>query len=223
VSLIFGSTDPRGDHPHRSHGPGRPKLPLVLVPGLMAAGIGSLVSIGMGAFPCLSTSAYALGSLPLPAFPRPDVADVGWSLLLAVGVAVGAFLVPARKLARAERVATPRPFLVLPPAVWSSAASRFAFSQLDRQGFGRGDVSPARTTWRPDLQRGDGSLGALALLIALKGIAWAISLGSYRGGPTFPAMFPRGGRPALMAAHLPGYELTPRPSQSASAPVSRRC
>ena len=47
------------------------QLPLVLLPGLAAAGIGSLVTIGMGKLTGLSTAAYALSALPLPAEARP--------------------------------------------------------------------------------------------------------------------------------------------------------
>ena len=45
-------------------------------------------------------------------------------------------------------------------------------------------------------------------LIAFKGLAYGISLGTFRGGPTFPAMF-LGAAAGLMAAQLPGFELTP--------------
>ena len=51
---------------------------------------------------------------------------------------------------------------------------------------------------------GSWSLGALALLIVLKGIGYAISLAGFRGGPTFPAMF-LGVAAGLMAAELPGF------------------
>ena len=47
------------------------------------------------------------------------------------------------------------------------------------------------------------SLSALALLIVFKGLAYALSLGSFRGGPTFPAMF-LGAAAGLMASQLPG-------------------
>src|SRR3954452_3307724 len=47
-------------------GLGGKRLPLVLIPGLLAAGIGSPLSIGMGSFTGLSSSAYAIGPLPLP-------------------------------------------------------------------------------------------------------------------------------------------------------------
>ena len=53
-----------------------------------------------------------------------------------------------------------------------------------------------------------GPCRALALLIAFKGLAYGVSLGTFRGGPTFPAMF-LGAAGGLMAAQLPGFELTP--------------
>src|SRR3954462_6135579 len=74
-------------------GIGGKQLPLVLIPGLLAAGIGSLVSIGLGSFTGLSTTAYAIGELSLPAFVRPTVADFGWTILLGFAVAVGCVLV----------------------------------------------------------------------------------------------------------------------------------
>ena len=46
------------------------------------------------------------------------------------------------------------------------------------------------------------SLTTLALLLLFKGLAWSVSLGNFRGGPTFPAHLPRrrrrpdGGAPA---------------------------
>src|SRR5256885_1151468 len=96
-------------------GLGGPTLPLVLLPGLLAAGIGSLVSIGMGSWTGLSTSAYALGPLSLPSFARPDIADFGWTILLAAAVAIVSFAV--FRLARITvRIVTPRPFVLVPAA-----------------------------------------------------------------------------------------------------------
>src|SRR3979409_1869973 len=54
-------------------GLGRTRLPVILLPGLVGAGIGSLVSVGMGSFTGLSSSAYALGPLALPAFHHPTI------------------------------------------------------------------------------------------------------------------------------------------------------
>ena len=94
-------------------GLGGPTLPLVLIPGLLAAGIGSLISIGMGSWTGLSTSAFALGPLALPSFARPDIADFGWTILLGAAVAIVSFAV--FRLARiVVRVVTTRPFVLLP-------------------------------------------------------------------------------------------------------------
>ena len=50
--------------------------------------------------------------------------------------------------------------------------------------------------------------GALALVIVFKGLAYMLSLGSVRGGPTFPALF-LAAAGAIMASRLPGFSLTP--------------
>jgi hypothetical protein len=52
------------------------------------------------------------------------------------------------------------------------------------------------------------ALGTLALLIVFKALAWGISLGAARGGPTFPAIF-IGIVAGLLAGHLPGFNETP--------------
>ena len=52
------------------------------------------------------------------------------------------------------------------------------------------------------------ALGALALLLLFKSLAWGVSLGGARGGPTFPAIF-IGIVGGLLASHLPGFSETP--------------
>jgi H+/Cl- antiporter ClcA len=63
------------------------------------------------------------------------------------------------------------------------------------------------------------SLGALALLVVFKGIAWALSLGSFRGGPIFPALL-LGAAAGMMAAKLPGFDLTPAVAVGMGAAVA---
>ena len=50
------------------------------------------------------------------------------------------------------------------------------------------------------------TVGALLLLLACKGLAYGISLSSFRGGPTFPALF-LGGVGGVALSHLPGLPL----------------
>ena len=62
------------------------------------------------------------------------------------------------------------------------------------------------------------SVSTLTLLLLFKGLAWSISLGNFRGGPTFPAIF-LGVVAGLLAQHLPGYAET----QAIAALVGAAC
>jgi hypothetical protein len=50
------------------------------------------------------------------------------------------------------------------------------------------------------------SAGALVLLVICKGVAYGVSLGGFRGGPTFPGMF-IGAAGGMALSHLPGLPL----------------
>ena len=50
LSFIFAVAAHRRGDPDRGDGLGGPRLRLILIPGLLAAGIGTLVSIGIGSF-----------------------------------------------------------------------------------------------------------------------------------------------------------------------------
>jgi len=189
-------------------GLGGPKLTLVLLPGLLAAGIGSLVSLGLGSWTGLSTSAYALGSVEgLAKFARPDIADFGWTIALALAVGLVCVLL-VRGGRRAESVVAARRFALVPAAALIVAALAIAFQQTTGKPFQ--EVLFDGQSSLPGLvtQAGTWSIGTLALLIVFKGIAYSISLGSFRGGPTFPALF-LGAVAGLMAGQLPGFAITP--------------
>jgi H+/Cl- antiporter ClcA len=218
MSLIFDSPIIAAVILIEAAGLGGPTLSLVLLPGLLAAGIGSLISIGMGSWTGLSTSAYALGPLSLPQFARPDIADFGWSILLAAAVAIVSFVV--FRLARGTvRVVTTRPFVLVPVA--GLAVSGLAIAFAETSGKSVNEVLFSGQDALPGLVSGAASwsLSALALLIVFKGLAWAISLGSFRGGPTFPALF-LGAAGGLMAAQLPGYSITPAVAVGIGAAVA---
>jgi H+/Cl- antiporter ClcA len=187
-------------------GIGGPRLPLILVPGLLAAGIGSLVSLGMGSFTGLSSSAFALDALPLPQFGPPTIGEFGWTILLAVAVAVVARLIMRGGLAT-YRIANPRTFAVLPLVGLVIAGLAILFSQVT--GHGVNEVLFDGQDQLPGLVSGAAgySIGALVLLLACKGIAYSLSLGSFRGGPTFPIMY-LGVAAGILASHLAGFPIT---------------
>ena len=137
LSFLFGSPIIAAVILIEAAGLGGPTLPLVLVPGLLAAGIGSLVSIGMGSWTGLSTSDISISPLNLPAFARPDLADFVWTIPLAAAIAVVTFVI--FRLAReAQRIATPRPFLAPPGAGLLVAGLAIAFSESTDKGVRRG-------------------------------------------------------------------------------------
>jgi hypothetical protein len=103
---------------------------------------------------------------------------------------------------------TSREFLLLPVAGLVVAGLAIAFSEatdksIDNVLFSGQEALPTLVsgaeTW---------SLSALALLLIFKGLAYSISLASFRGGPVFPAIF-LGAAGGLMASHLAGFAETP--------------
>ena len=207
LAFLFGSPIIAAVILIEAAGLGGSRLPLVLIPGLMAAGIGSLVSIGMGAWTGLSSNNISLSPLPLPHFATPDLVDFLWTIPFAAAIAVATFVI-FRLAKRVVPVVTSRPYLNLPAAGLLVAGLGIAFSQITDKGVdqvlfsGQDAIGPLisdRATW---------SLSALALVIGFKGLAYCVSLGSFRGGPVFPAMF-LGAAAGLMAGQLPGFEIAP--------------
>jgi hypothetical protein len=218
LSLVFGSPVIAAIILVEATGLGGSRQRMLLVPGLLAAGIGSLVSIGMGSFTGLSDHDYALGTLPLPPFDRPDVLDFVWTVPLGVVIGLGTFVTfaVARRL---EPVVTPRPFLALPAAGLVVGALAVAFAEATHKS--ESGVLFSGQEQLSGLLSGSGSwpLWVLGLLVACKGLAWAISLASFRGGPTFPAIF-LGAAAGVLASHLPGFELTPAVAVGIGAAVA---
>jgi H+/Cl- antiporter ClcA len=207
ISSLFGSPVVGAVIIIEATGLGGATLPLVLLPGLTAAGLGSLVFIGMGSLTGLSTSAYALSPLALPAFSQPSWGDFGWTIALAVAAAAVTFVIV--ELAQwAKRLVGTRPLLLTIAAALAVGGLAIAFNQATghpaaavlfsgQDAFG--ELIKTGTTL---------SLSTLALLLLFKGLAWSLSLGNFRGGPTFPALF-LGAVGGLLAAHLPGLSETP--------------
>jgi len=160
----------------------------------------------MGSLTGLSTSAYALGPLSLPPFATPTVPDFLWTIPLAVVLALLTFV--ARQIGlRWNPIAMRRAFLLIPLAGIVVAALALAFHGITGKGvnevlFSGQDALPGLTA-----NAGTWSVAALIWVIVFKGLAWGVSLGSFRGGPTFPAMF-IGAAGGILASHLPGFDLT---------------
>ncbi|WP_432876433.1 chloride channel protein [Kribbella sp. CA-245084] len=207
LATIFGSPVIGAVIIIEAAGIGGPMLPLILLPGLLASGIGSLVFVGIGNLTGLSTNAYALPPLALPAYPTPQLLDFLWTVPLALVAAGGVFAVMT--LGRSTRsLVARRPFLLIPLAALVVGLVAIAFAQISGQTadavlFSGQDEMSATVQGAETV-----SLGTIALLLVAKALAWGVSLGAARGGPTFPAIF-LGLAGGLLASHLPGFAETP--------------
>jgi chloride channel protein, CIC family len=206
VSSIFGSPLIGAVLVIEAAGLGGAILPLVLLPGLLAAGIGSLVFIGLGSWSGFSTSAWALSPFPLPPFSGPGWGDFGWTIVLAI---VGAAVVFAvMELARwARRLVQLQPLVLTVVAGLVVGGLAIAFAEATGKSENAVLFSGQEAFGSLFGSEGSLALSTLALLVLFKGLAWSVSLGNFRGGPTFPAIF-LGVVAGLMAAHLPGYAET---------------
>lgn len=207
ISAIFGSPIIGALIIIEAAGLGGPMLPVVLLPGLVAAGVGSLVFVGMGSLAGLSSSAYAITPLSLPAYARPTLAGFGWTLLVAIAAALAT--ASAVRIGRAvSGLVGRRPYLVVTTAAVAVAALAVGFFEITHESadlvlFSGQDGMGPLVAHAATL-----SLGTLAALLVFKVLAWGVSLGAARGGPTFPAIFV-GIVGGLLAAHLPGFAETP--------------
>jgi H+/Cl- antiporter ClcA len=186
---------------------GGTRLPLILIPGLLAAGIGSLVSIGMGSFTGLSTSAYALSPIVLPHYGHPTIGQFGWSILLALIVGVVTRGIMMGGLSTYGVVAR-RLLLFLPVVGLIVAGLAMAFHGITNRSINEVLFSGQDALAGLVSQAGTWTVAALVWVIVFKGIAYSLCLGSFRGGPTFPAVF-LGAAGGILASHLPGFPITP--------------
>jgi H+/Cl- antiporter ClcA len=184
-------------------GLGGAMLELVLVPGLLAAGVGSLIFIGLDAWTGLGTFSLAIPGLPHVG--APTAAGFLWAL------AIGLIAVPLgsgiRWLALFLRPHVERRMLLVTPVVGLAVAGlAIAFAAATGKGSsevlfsGQSALGPLIT------HSASYTVGALLLLLVCKGLAYGVSLSGFRGGPTFPALF-LGAAGGVALSHLPGLPL----------------
>jgi H+/Cl- antiporter ClcA len=186
-------------------GLGGPMLGVVLVPGLLAAGVGTLIFVGLDELTGFGT--FSLSLPGLPPFDRPTLAMFGWAI--AFGLTAPFLGRGIQLLALAIRPHVERRMVLLMPVLGvliggltilfteatGHSASNVLFSGQDAVG----PLLAGAAGW---------SVAALLLLIACKGLAYALALSSFRGGPVFPALF-IGAAGGMAASDLPGLELVP--------------
>jgi H+/Cl- antiporter ClcA len=167
-------------------GLGGAMLGVVLVPGLLAAGVGSLIFVGLDSWTGFGT--FSLGAPKLPPVATPTGSEFLWAI--GIGIASAVLARAIKLLALWVRPIVARhsvPFT----AIAGVAIGLLAFAFVETAGHpvsfmlfsGQSALAPLMenaTEW---------SVGALLMLLLCKSLAYGISLSSWRGGPVFPGLF----------------------------------
>jgi H+/Cl- antiporter ClcA len=205
ISTLLGSPIAGAFLLMEASGLGGPMLGVVLLPGLLASGVGALIFVGLDALTGLGT--FSLSVPGLPHFARPDIAEFGWALV--VGIAAAIVGTAIRRLALLIRPHVERRMLLLMPVLGLVIAG-LAIAYHEGTGKSYSDVLfSGQTALGPLITNAASySVGALVLLFACKGLAYGASLSSFRGGPVFPSLF-LGAAGGIALSHLPGLPLVP--------------
>lgn len=179
------------------------KVLVVLLPSVMAAGVGALVFTGLGDW-----TGFEAPSLGIPGLPAGtlDVADLLWTIPLSIVCALFAQAARRVGLAVAHRADKSRGKTVQLTAVVGLVVGlcAAAYSLITDRPISdvlfSGEVALGELVSQPQ----EWVTGTLLLLILFKGIAYAVSIGAFRGGPTFPALF-IGAAIGILAGNLPGF------------------
>jgi H+/Cl- antiporter ClcA len=178
-------------------------LELVLLPGLLAAGVGYLIFLGLDAWTGLGTFSLAIPNLPHVG--TPNIAEFGWAL--AIGLLAALFGSGIRWLALLLRPHVERRIMLLTP-VAGLAVAGLAIAFAAATGKSSSEVLfSGQSALGPLITHSAGyTVGALVLLLTCKGLAYSTSLSSFRGGPVFPSMF-LGAAGGMALSHFAGLPL----------------
>ena len=178
-------------------------LDVVMAPGLLAAGVGALIFVGLDNLTGFGTFTLAVPNIPQ--FTSPTGAEFAW----AIGIGLAAAVVGSaiRRLALLLQPLVERRMVLLTPVVGLVVAGlAIAFAEISGKGSSQvlfsgesalGPLIEQAATW---------SVGALVLLVVCKGLAYSLSLSCFRGGPTFPGMF-IGAAGGIALSHVGGLPL----------------
>ena len=178
-------------------------ISVILLPGLVASGVGALVFVALSH--ATGTGVATLAVPHLPAIGYPTGSQFGWA------IGIGLLAAPAgtaiRRLAfQIQPFVARHKVLVTPVAGLAIGGLAVLFAEETGKSShfvlfsGQSDLAPLvqhAATW---------SAGALVLLIVCKGLAFGVSMGSFKDGPAFPGMF-LGAAIGIALSHLPGLPL----------------
>lgn len=184
-------------------GLGGAMMGVVLVPGLLAAGIGSLIYVGLDNWTGFGT--FSLAVPDIPTVGSPTVGQFLWAI--AIGVMAALLGAAITRLALFFQPIVERRMVLLMPVV-GLVIGLLAFIFVAATDKTSADVLFSGQSQLAPLIDGAASwtVGALLLLVICKSLAYGAALTSFRGGPVFPGMF-IGAAGGILLSHLPGLPM----------------
>jgi H+/Cl- antiporter ClcA len=184
-------------------GLGGPLMEIVLVPGLLAAGVGSLIFVGLNSLTGFGSFSLNVGSVPHVGSPTGS--EFLWAIVIGCAAAVAATVI-FRIAAFLRPVVVRNRLLFTPVAGLAVGGLAVAFAAGTTHGSSEVLFS-GQSALSGLVQHAAGwTVGALLLLIVCKGLAYAISLSGFRGGPIFPSMF-IGAAGGIALSHVGGLPM----------------
>ena len=176
---------------------------VVLVPGLLAAGVGALIYVGIDNWTGFGTFSLAISDLP--EVGAPTVGQFLWAILIGLaGAVLGAAITRG---ARAVQPIVERRMVLLMPVVGLAIGLITLFFVVVTDQSSENVLFSGQDQLAPLITGADSwSVGALVLVVVCKGLAYTAALTSFRGGPIFPAIFV-GAAGGIAPSHLPGLPL----------------
>jgi H+/Cl- antiporter ClcA len=184
-------------------GLGGPMMEIVLVPGLLSAGVGSLIFVGLNRLTGFGSFSLTIASIPH--VTSPTGSEFLWAIVIGLGSALAAGGI-FRLGALVRPFVEQRRILLTPVAGLAVGGLAIAFAAGTTHD--SSEVLFSGQSALPGLVQNAASwtVGALILLVVCKGLAYAISLSSFRGGPIFPSMF-IGAAGGIALSHVGGLPM----------------
>lgn len=202
LSSIFGNPLVAAVMLLEALGLARRQTMLVMLPALVSSGIGALIFTGLGDW-----TGLGIGALALPDLDVPTMEPINLLLVLPVsaGIAVVTWLIYAGGHRVAARAAQ-RPLSTTIAAGVLAGCCAGLYTVLTDHSPAEVAMSGQATLAQLGADPRNWTATALLLLVVLKGLAYAVCIGTFRGGPVFPALFLGGAMGVLVSMWIPGVD-----------------
>jgi len=183
-------------------GLGRRQAMLLTLPCLVSSGVGALVFTGLGDWTGLET-----GTLAIPDLKPESLSPAELLFAVPLGIVVGAAMWLVFVLGRntaSRAAANTWTITIAAGLIAGGAAALYAAltGHSPAEVASSGQAMLATLGNSPD----DWTAGALLALLACKGLAYAVCIGAFRGGPAFPAIFLGAASGVLASMWVPGVD-----------------